>query len=117
MTSRPRIDSGFSYIGIITAITIISLFSLVAYQGLYIAHQYQKKSSLLRLAIVEAVHSIESLKINQNYADMNGFVLRKENFEITHKINEFKEDLYRVLIEVRDFEQNAIFTLETLVER
>ena len=117
MINRHPNESGFSYIGVVIAITLFSLFSLAAYQGLHIAHRFQRKSSLLRLAIVEAVNSIESLKINQNYAEMNGNVLQKENFEINHKINKFEDDLYRVLIEVRDFEQNEIFTLETLVER
>ena len=41
---------------------------------------------MLRLAIVEAVNSIESLKINQNYSEVNGLTLRKENFEIIHKL-------------------------------
>jgi hypothetical protein len=117
VTSRPRIDSGFSYIGIITAITFFSLFSLVAYQGLGIAHRFQKKSSMLRLAVVEAVNSIESLKINQNYAEMKDLTLRKENLEINYKIFEFNEKLYHILIEVRDWEQNEILTLETLAER
>lgn len=116
MTSRPRIDSGFSYIGIITAITFFSLFSLVAYQGLGIAHRFQKKSSMLRLAVVEAVNSIESLKINQNYSEVNGLTLRKENFEIIHKVTEFNDQLYQILIEIRDLEQNEIFILETLAE-
>jgi hypothetical protein len=114
--SRPRIDSGFSYIGIITAITLFSLFSLVAYQGLHIAHRFQRNSSILRLAIVEAVNSIESLKINQNYSEVNGLTLRKENFEIIHKVTEFNDQLYKILIEIRDLEQNEIFILETLAE-
>jgi len=117
VTSRHRTESGFTFIGTIITITFFSLFSLVAYQGLHIAHRFQKKSSLLRLAIVEAVNSIESLKINRNYTEMNGSTVQKNNFVINYHINEFNEKLYQIIIEVRDLEQNEIFTLETLAER
>ena len=117
MISRLRTESGFTLIGMITTITLFSLFSLVAYQGLHIAHRFQKKSSLLRLAIVEAVNSIESLKINRNYTEMNRITVQKNSFEINYHINKFNEKLYQILIEVRDLEQNEIFTLETLAER
>ena len=83
---------------------------------MHIAHRFQRKSSILRLAIVEAVNSIESLKINQNYSEVNGLTLRKENFEIIHKVTEFNDQLYQILIEIRDLEQNEIFILETLAE-
>jgi hypothetical protein len=47
---------------------------------------------------------------------VNGLTLRKENFEIIHEVTEFNDQLYQILIEIRDLEQNEIFTLETLAE-
>ncbi len=117
MTHHRFTDSGFTSIGMIIAITITAIFTLIAYQGLQMVNTYQHRSLLLRTAVVEGVNAIETMKIQKNYLDLHGVTIQKGNVEVYHEVTEFTPNLYKILIKVRDLCHNEIFSLETLAER
>ena len=117
MINHHPTENGFTFIGTIITIIIFTLFTLIAYQGLQMINGYLRRSSLLRIAVVEGVNSLEMIKINKNYSDLHELTIQKENVEVYHRVTKFNPDLYRIFIEVRDLTHNAIFTLETLAER
>jgi hypothetical protein len=101
----------------IIAITILTIFTLIACQGLQMVNTYQHRSVLLRTAAVEGVNAIETMKIQKNYLDLHGVTIQKGNIEIYHEVTEFTPEIYKILIKVRDLCHNEILSLETLAEK